>query len=335
MATLHVVDLETNFNDAMFLKNHTVEGVWDSFVTCCEALYIRFSMKMRLNQGSAFNSVRWKHRDDGVRTVVQTSGVESHNSIGSGERYHAQLRRVFNKIILEDPKIERKMALQLAVKARNDTMGPEGFVHSYLGLGCIQRFPAVDSTVPNQKYLMNSLEKARNEMATIVAELRLKTALASRVTQNSDLSIAAGDLGRVFRKTDKRYVGLFPIIQVDGKQVFVLQGNREVQFSIHQVLLAADYDAILYGQNLVDTLHCALPFLCSTHESRKRRDRKSSSNILITEVLHHSDKEYGVTKLKRLEGRRLKILFTAVLGKWFSRKMCQKTPTLSPDLSLS
>ncbi len=138
-------------------------------------------MKMRVDQSSVFTSIRWTHRADAVRTVVQTSSVESHNSIGSGERYHAPLRRVFNKIVPEDPKIDRKTALQLAVKAMNDTMGPDGLVPSYLVFGCIPRFPAVDSTVPNQKDRMNALEKARNEMATIEAELRLKTVLASRV----------------------------------------------------------------------------------------------------------------------------------------------------------
>ena len=89
---------------------------------------------------------------------------------------------------------------------------------------------------------------------------------------------------------------------VDGKQIFVLQGNREVQYNIRLVLLAADYDDIVNGQKLVDTLHCALQLLCFTHKSRKRRDRKSSSNISITEVLHHSDKR--IRSVEAEEARR-------------------------------
>ncbi len=42
-------------------------------------------MKMRVDHGSAFTSVRWTRSADAVGTIVQTSGVESHNSIGSGE----------------------------------------------------------------------------------------------------------------------------------------------------------------------------------------------------------------------------------------------------------
>ncbi len=52
--------------------------------------------------GSAFTKVRWTRRADAVGTVAQTSGVESHNSLGPGERYHAPLRRIFNKIMHEN-----------------------------------------------------------------------------------------------------------------------------------------------------------------------------------------------------------------------------------------
>ena len=161
-----------------------------------------------MDQGSAFTSVVWTHRVDAVGTVVQTSDVESHNSFGSVRRYHAPLRRVFNEIVPEDPKIDGKMALQLAVKAMNDTMGPDGLVPSYLVFGCIPHFPAVDSIVPNQKDRMNALEKAHNEMATIVAELRPKTALSFRFPRNADLSVAAEGLVCVFREAEKRMLDL-------------------------------------------------------------------------------------------------------------------------------
>lgn len=45
-------------------------------------------MKMRVDQGSSFTTVRWTRRNDAVGTIVHTSGVESHNALGSGERYH-------------------------------------------------------------------------------------------------------------------------------------------------------------------------------------------------------------------------------------------------------
>ena len=57
-AALHVVNLDTNFNAAMYVNEQTIESVWDAFVTFLAELYVVFSMKMRVDQGSAFASVR-------------------------------------------------------------------------------------------------------------------------------------------------------------------------------------------------------------------------------------------------------------------------------------
>ncbi len=57
-ATLHVFELGTDFNAATFLRNYAVEGVWEACVACWAALYIGFPIKMRVNQGNAYISVR-------------------------------------------------------------------------------------------------------------------------------------------------------------------------------------------------------------------------------------------------------------------------------------
>ena len=57
--------------------------------------------------------------------------------------------------------MEQKLALQLAVKSINDTLGPEGLVSSQLVFNCTLRFPAVESTLQNQANRMKALEGAR------------------------------------------------------------------------------------------------------------------------------------------------------------------------------
>ena len=54
-------------------------------------------MKMCADQGSAFTTVRRTRRADAVGTVDQISEVESLNSVGSSQRDHARLRRIFKK----------------------------------------------------------------------------------------------------------------------------------------------------------------------------------------------------------------------------------------------
>ena len=75
---------------------------------------------------------------------------------------------------------------------------------------------------------MNALDAARKEMEDITANLRIRKALASKVPRNADVAFEPGDKVRVYGETDRRYIGPFPIIFVDGKQVFVLQDDREV-----------------------------------------------------------------------------------------------------------
>ena len=70
-AVLQVVDIETGFNFATFQSCQTVEAVWDAFVICWAPLYIGFPMKMHVDQGSVFTSVRWTNRAKAVGTDVQ------------------------------------------------------------------------------------------------------------------------------------------------------------------------------------------------------------------------------------------------------------------------
>ena len=80
-AVLHVVDCQTHFNSAAFLKGQSVEDVWDAFLRCWSSLYTGFPLKLRIDQGSAFTSLRWQRLCEMVGTEVQLSGVESHHSL--------------------------------------------------------------------------------------------------------------------------------------------------------------------------------------------------------------------------------------------------------------
>ncbi len=128
--------------------------------------------------------------------------------------------------------MDRKIVLRIAVMAMNDTMGPNGLVPSYLVFGCVPRFPSVDSKLPDQQYRMDALSVARQEMDTIVSELRVQKALASLFPRNTELKIEPGYKVRICRETDKKYIGPYPVIRVYGKQLFVIISDREVQFSV-------------------------------------------------------------------------------------------------------
>lgn len=299
-AVLHVVDTHTHFNSAAFLRGHTVEDVWNAFLKCWATIYVGFPEKIKVDQGSCFTSLRWEKLSTDVGTIMEYSGVESHNSIGSGERYHGPLRRVFNKIKHENPKMPRELTLSLALKALNDTMGPEGLVPTLLVFGTLPRFPTVESSNAGQFERMNALESARKEYATITAELRIRKALMSRVPRTTDLVLHPGDQVRVFRETDKKYTGPYPVIRVDGKQVFVIDKDKEKQFSLHQCIPAKDFDDIASGQNHMETMHS----MVKQFVSRPHHRESSPLQIHITEVLKPRDPRCSspeATKAKQKE----------------------------------
>jgi hypothetical protein len=64
---------------------------------------------------------------------VKEVPVEAHNSIGKVERYHHPLRRVY-KIIRDEIQngVNSKIALQMTVKAVNNSIGPDGIVLTLL-----------------------------------------------------------------------------------------------------------------------------------------------------------------------------------------------------------
>jgi hypothetical protein len=80
---------------------------------------------------------------------VKEVPVEAHNSVGLIERYYALLRRAYEilKAELKDEHIDREMILQMAVKAVNDSAGPDGIVLTLLVFGLSQT-PCISATPP-------------------------------------------------------------------------------------------------------------------------------------------------------------------------------------------
>jgi len=297
MAVLHVVDTQTHFSSAIFLQGQSVEDIWYAFLECWVTLYSGYPDVIKVDQGPQFSSPRWKQITDMVGIKLKLSGVESHNSIGSGERYHAPLRRLYNKIRFSIPNLEMQLCLRLALKAMNDTMNPEGLVPSLLVFGVLPRFPAVNTQLPNQVERMRALEVARAEMESITAELRLRKALNSNLSAAASKVYKAGDEVLVFREDEKpvKWTGPFKVLRVDDKQIFIDRKGSEVQHSVSQVK-PFYRDS---GEEYVETLYSMLKPLME--------GEKCVASVKITETLHPADprgmsKEFMKAKKAEIKG---------------------------------
>jgi hypothetical protein len=108
--------------------------------------------------------------------------VEAHNSVGQVERYHAPLRRVYEIIQdeLEDKHINKEMMLQMAVKAINDSAGPDGIVPTLLVFGAYPRLTEMDPPSPLVTKRAEAIRAATKEVRRLYAERQVKDALAMR-----------------------------------------------------------------------------------------------------------------------------------------------------------
>jgi hypothetical protein len=153
-AVLHVIDSATRFKAATFLDSHSesygqrLDGIWDAFIDIWCSIYTGYPDRLRIDSESAFTSVKWKTLTGSRGITLLISGVEAHNSLGIGERYHGPLRRVYQKIEHEFPHVGPALLLQIAVKAITDTTGTNGLAPSLLVFGVVPRFAPMSMDLP-------------------------------------------------------------------------------------------------------------------------------------------------------------------------------------------
>ncbi|RAL62926.1 hypothetical protein DID88_004767 [Monilinia fructigena] len=115
---------------------------------------------------------------------IQTKAVpvEAHHSIGKVERFHTPLRRSF-KIIQEETEdigVSKTAMLQMAVKAINDTAGPNGLVPILLVFGTFPRMFDSDPPTPNIQQRASAISKAMKEVHKLHSAMKVRNALNTR-----------------------------------------------------------------------------------------------------------------------------------------------------------
>jgi hypothetical protein len=159
-----------------------VDDVWTALLTIWACVYPGLPHVIKADQGSFFPSPRWHDILSLSGIKLELSPIESHNSLTVGERYYDPLRRINRKVRHDFHNLSESLALSLANKAMNDTMGPEGLVPTLLVFGAVPRLSIGDRPPPNKSDRMLAMDNARREMDAIVSDLRIKRALSSKST---------------------------------------------------------------------------------------------------------------------------------------------------------
>jgi hypothetical protein len=111
---------------------------------------------------------------------VKEVPVKAHNGVSQVKRYHTPLRHAY-KIIqdkLENEHINKEIMLQMAVKAINDSAGPDGIVPTLLVFGAYSRLTKIDPPSPLVTKRAEAIYAATKKVRRLSAERQVKDALA-------------------------------------------------------------------------------------------------------------------------------------------------------------
>lgn len=175
---VHIVDDATGFQAAMFVKDMKAKTVWDAIHKCWINTYLGPPDLLTTDEGREFYSTEFKQYAKQLGVNAQTVPVEAHNSVGKIERYHTPLRRAY-KIIraeLKDENIDDEACLQMAIKAINDTAGPDGLVPTLLVFGAYPRMTASDAPSPSVVKRASAIDKAMDQLRSLSAKRKIADA---------------------------------------------------------------------------------------------------------------------------------------------------------------
>jgi len=121
-----------------------------------------------------------------VGTKVKIVPVEAYNSVGIVERYHSPVRRAYQIITSEVLSINKDVVLQIAFKAVNDSIGPDGLVPTLLVYRAYPRISELNSPAPKISQRAAAIKKAIAELAKLRAKRQVIDVLYTRNGPNTD-----------------------------------------------------------------------------------------------------------------------------------------------------
>ncbi|KAK6211233.1 hypothetical protein QIS74_10497 [Colletotrichum tabaci] len=307
---LHVVDTATSFNAARFLKDLSARHTWEALRMCWIDVYQGPPDWIVTDAGTNFRSNEFRQSAKGMSISVKEAPIEAHNSVGKVERYHAPLRRAYEIIRAEDPNTDPELALQMAVKAINDTAGPNGIIPTLLVFGSYPRITDESPPSPEITRRAEAVRKATNEIRRLHAARQVTEALATRNGPDTSptLDLPLQSEVRVWREK-KGWQGPFRLIAVDGETctLEMPRGPRSFRSTVVKPYLrdAHEHDNDVPAHEHDNDVHAD-----GEEESPQGRDERDEIDPLAEEIL---DEIVVATGPVRRRGRPRKDAFSNLI----------------------
>ena len=216
---LHIVDAAAAFQAARFLEDSSAKTTWDTLRCCWIDTYLGPADYITHDAGKNFSSTEFRQQARSMAINIIEVPVEAHNSVGKIERYHLPLRRAFTIIRSElGEKINKNIILQMAIKAINDTAGPNGIIPTLLVFGAYPRISDYSPPSPSVSQRAEAVRKATKEVQRIYAGRLVKDALGMRNGPNTEptLRLPIQSDVRVWRE-NIGWTGPFKLLDITGE----------------------------------------------------------------------------------------------------------------------
>jgi hypothetical protein len=284
---IQVVDEATSFNSARFVKSMSAVHAWEALRACWIDVYQGPPDFIVHDPGTNFHSKEFRDYAKSMGSATRTMPIESHNSIGKVERYHIPLRRAYNIMCDEMANLSDAERLQMAVKAVNDTAGPNGLIPTLLVFGAYPRIAENSAPSPTVTERAGAIKKAMNEVRKCHALRQVTEALRTRngprTTPIHDLPLNSEVM--VWRE-HKGWEGPFTLLGMDGESCLIGFPNAPPRAfrstKIKPFLRASDDLQILKEDLPGDGKSTSLTGPAANTRSRTVANREEELEILMT-----------------------------------------------------
>ena len=215
---LHVIDEATAFSAARFIRDLSTKTVWEALRFCWIDTYLGPPDLIVHDAGTNFTSQEFRQSASSLGISTKCVPVEAHWSVGKVERAHAALRRAYAIITEECPGTPKESCLQMALKAVNDSTGPEGLVPTLLVFGAFPRMVQEDPPAPSIQKRAAAIKKVMDEITKVRAKEQVNNALNTRNGPNTESlhDLAPNSKVLVYRE-NKGWQGPFIFVGISGE----------------------------------------------------------------------------------------------------------------------
>jgi Reverse transcriptase (RNA-dependent DNA polymerase) len=240
---LSVMCTSTSFVASSFLESRSSSNIWDTFTRIWCFSYNGTPTFLRLDAAGEHTSREFRELAAASGIQLVFSPVESHWSLGAGERVHASLRNIFQKLHLAAPLTSYATKLKTADFAFNTCPPRQGSPPSLLVFGQVSRPPCAD--IDSYPALKN--DERLGIMAVARAEAEVQHArrryieVERRAAPTDCDSLSTGDLCLVYRDVGDfvhhkpGFTGPFVFLYRQGSVAFVLDGSDVRKFAASHV----------------------------------------------------------------------------------------------------